>query len=254
MQRPYLTPPSPRSKPPAVLPRSLPACPPDLVSPPPAGGGGGGGDKVREGCPPRVPDASGPLPDLLPIPADATANLWFSTETFDSRSCDVKESSGRLSAGTHRLLRFTATIANNGTADLFLGDVKKCHVNMGDDLFYWSTCHGKWRTTLLLWDAVSLARCAHYSRRLAYACGRVASIDASCLPVPIAPSTQPPRSTRCWQPSTCHTLPIQYMTMLRIHPPAVLAAAQRRHPLRLCPAAAATAAACCCCRSLLLLR
>jgi hypothetical protein len=71
-------------------------------------------------------------PDLM-VPA-SSLNPRISNETFDANSCDVLE--GTITAGTHKLLRFTTESRNIGTGDLTLGSPAS------NSSFEWGQCHG----------------------------------------------------------------------------------------------------------------
>jgi hypothetical protein len=75
-----------------------------------------------------------PMPDLIVLPGDL-ARPVFQILTFSPESCSVQE--GMVQAGTRRLLRFTTTYPNIGTADLVVGNPER-----RPDLFEYSPCHG----------------------------------------------------------------------------------------------------------------
>jgi len=82
-----------------------------------------------------VPDLDG-LPDLT-VDAKKLAHSWLIRDE-DVSQCSVVE--GGVSPGTHRLLRFTATTPNIGTADVFVGD-PLAHVAANDGMFEYALCH-----------------------------------------------------------------------------------------------------------------
>lgn len=71
-------------------------------------------------------------PDIV-VSADA-AFPRITTETFSSTACEIQE--GTITAGTHKLLRFTTQTRNIGTADLVLGNPAT------SSMFEWGSCHG----------------------------------------------------------------------------------------------------------------
>ena len=83
----------------------------------------------------NIPDLDG-LPDLT-VDAKKLAHSWLIRDE-DASQCSVVE--GGVSAGTHRVLRFTATTPNIGTADVFVGDPLE-HVAANDGMFEYALCH-----------------------------------------------------------------------------------------------------------------
>jgi len=83
----------------------------------------------------NVPDLDG-SPDLT-VDAKRLARSWLIRQE-DASECAVIE--GGVSPGTHRLLRFTATTPNIGTADVFVGDPLE-HVAANDGMFEFALCH-----------------------------------------------------------------------------------------------------------------
>lgn len=81
------------------------------------------------------PDLDG-VPDLT-VDAKKLAHSWL-IRSEDVSQCSVVE--GGVSPGTHRLLRFTATTPNIGTADVFVGDPLQ-HVAANDGMFEYALCH-----------------------------------------------------------------------------------------------------------------
>jgi len=83
----------------------------------------------------NIPDLDG-LPDLT-VDAKKLAHSWL-IRIEDASQCSVVE--GGVSPGTHRVLRFTATTPNIGTADVFVGDPLE-HVAANDGMFEYALCH-----------------------------------------------------------------------------------------------------------------
>lgn len=83
----------------------------------------------------NIPDLDG-MPDLT-VDAKKLAHSWL-IRVEDATQCSVVE--GGVSPGTHRLLRFTATTPNIGTADVFVGDPLE-HVAANDGMFEYALCH-----------------------------------------------------------------------------------------------------------------
>ena len=84
---------------------------------------------------PPLPDLDG-VPDLT-VDAKRIERTWMIREE-EMSTCAVVE--GGAPEGTHRVLRFTATTPNVGTADVFVGDPLE-HVAADDGLFEFATCH-----------------------------------------------------------------------------------------------------------------
>src|SRR5882724_5417603 len=82
-----------------------------------------------------IPDLDG-LPDLT-VDAKKLAHSWL-IRVEDASQCSIIE--GGVSPGTHRVLRFTATTPNIGTADVFVGDPLE-HVAANDGMFEYAICH-----------------------------------------------------------------------------------------------------------------
>ena len=77
--------------------------------------------------------------DLIVDPK-ATENHWrVKNEVISSNLCSAIE--GGVEPGNRRLLRFTVTTPNQGTADNFIGNPRD-HVAANDGLFELDTCHG----------------------------------------------------------------------------------------------------------------
>lgn len=78
-------------------------------------------------------------PDLV-VRQDMLDSRWVvRDETFTADNCAAVE--GGISAGTHKLVRFTVGTANVGTADLVVGNPQD-HIDANDGLFEFATCHG----------------------------------------------------------------------------------------------------------------
>jgi hypothetical protein len=90
--------------------------------------------------PPQLGTNAGPdldgIPDLT-VDARRLARSWLIREEEVSQ-CAILESG--VSPGTHRLLRFTATTPNIGTADVFVGNPLD-HIAANDGLFEFAKCH-----------------------------------------------------------------------------------------------------------------
>jgi hypothetical protein len=77
--------------------------------------------------------------DLIVDPK-STENHWrVKNEIITSTLCSAIE--GGVTPGDRRLLRFTVTTPNQGTADNFIGNPRE-HFAAGDGLFELDTCHG----------------------------------------------------------------------------------------------------------------
>lgn len=82
--------------------------------------------------------AQAPAPDLI-VRDDILARQWLvRDEELAPGSCSVIE--GGITPGTRRLLRFTVTTPNIGSADLVVGDPNE-HVAAGDGLYEFASCH-----------------------------------------------------------------------------------------------------------------
>lgn len=78
------------------------------------------------------------LPDLI-VRSDVLRDHWVvRIEDLPAEFCSVEE--GGITPGTRKLIRFTVTTPNIGTADIFVGDPNE-HVAAGDGLFEFATCH-----------------------------------------------------------------------------------------------------------------
>ena len=87
------------------------------------------------------------LPDLI-VDSKATQNNWVTrVEDFPANFCSVIE--GGVSAGTHKVVRFTVTTPNVGKGDVFVGS-PLVHMDPNGDgsfadadgLFEFASCHG----------------------------------------------------------------------------------------------------------------
>lgn len=78
------------------------------------------------------------LPDLI-VRSDVLRDHWVvRIEDLPAEFCSVEE--GGITPGTRKLIRFTVTTPNIGTADIFVGD-PNTHVAAGDGLFEFASCH-----------------------------------------------------------------------------------------------------------------
>ena len=86
------------------------------------------------------------LPDLI-VDAKATQNNWVTrVEDFPAEFCSVQE--GGVTAGTHKVIRFTVTTPNIGDGDVFVGS-PLAHMDPNGDgsfadadgLFEFASCH-----------------------------------------------------------------------------------------------------------------
>ena len=85
----------------------------------------------------RPPDLSGP-PNLI-VDSKTLQNHWIvRDEDFSATACSVIE--GGVQPGAHRVLRFTVSTPNVGTADIFIGDPNE-HFRNNDGLYEFATCH-----------------------------------------------------------------------------------------------------------------
>lgn len=88
------------------------------------------------------------LPNLVAYANVSKATAFVSIETFSDTHCSVME--GEITAGTHKLLRFTSRTGNIGEADLNIGSPTNC-----PGLFEYSVCHGHYHvrgyTAYRLW-------------------------------------------------------------------------------------------------------
>jgi Lysyl oxidase len=84
------------------------------------------------------PDAGG-LPDLIVDTKRLETSWHVSDQDLNKQdACSLIE--GGVAAGTHRVLRFTVTTPNVGTADLVVGNPLD-HVAAKDGLFEFASCH-----------------------------------------------------------------------------------------------------------------
>jgi hypothetical protein len=78
------------------------------------------------------------LPDLI-VRSDVLRDHWVvRVENLPAEFCSVEE--GGITPGTRKLIRFTVTTPNIGTADVFVGDPND-HVAANDGLFEFASCH-----------------------------------------------------------------------------------------------------------------
>ena len=77
-------------------------------------------------------------PDLIVDQKRLLQNWVVRDEKLSASACSVEE--GGITPGEHKLLRFTVSTPNIGTADLTLGD-PNAHVAAGDGLYEFATCH-----------------------------------------------------------------------------------------------------------------
>jgi lysyl oxidase len=78
------------------------------------------------------------LPDLI-VQTDLLAHQWVvRDEKLAADACSVIE--GGVTAGEHRLIRFTVETPNIGDADVYVGDPHD-HIAANDGLFEFATCH-----------------------------------------------------------------------------------------------------------------
>src|SRR6266508_170399 len=89
----------------------------------------------------RVQDVDG-APDLI-VDEKRLATSWvvYDQDLNKQDHCSLSLVEGGVSAGVHRVLRFTVTTPNVGTADLVIGD-PLTHVLARDGLFEFAACHG----------------------------------------------------------------------------------------------------------------
>jgi hypothetical protein len=77
-------------------------------------------------------------PNLI-VRSDVLRNHWVvREENLPASFCSVEE--GGITPGTHKLVRFTVTTPNIGTADINVGD-PNLHVAANDGLFEYASCH-----------------------------------------------------------------------------------------------------------------
>jgi hypothetical protein len=84
-----------------------------------------------------LPSAPG-KPDLIVDQKRLLQNWVVRDEKLGANACSVQE--GGITPGEHRLVRFTVSTPNVGTADLVVGD-PNVHFNNGDGLFEFASCH-----------------------------------------------------------------------------------------------------------------
>jgi hypothetical protein len=78
------------------------------------------------------------LPDLIVDTVTLQQNWLVRDEKLSADACSVIE--GGVTAGTHRLIRFTVTTPNVGAADVYVGNPAD-HIAANDGLFEFATCH-----------------------------------------------------------------------------------------------------------------
>jgi hypothetical protein len=78
------------------------------------------------------------LPDLIVDTVTLQQNWLVRDEKLAADACSVIE--GGVTAGTHRLIRFTVTTPNVGDADVYVGNPAD-HIAANDGLFEFATCH-----------------------------------------------------------------------------------------------------------------
>lgn len=84
-------------------------------------------------------DAQTPaLPDLIVDSRSLSQNLTVRTESFTATQCDSVEDG--ISAGKHRIMRFSVSTPNIGHAALVVGD-PNAHIAANDGLFEYAPCH-----------------------------------------------------------------------------------------------------------------
>ena len=84
------------------------------------------------------PAAAQGLPDMV-VRTDILESQWVvRDERLEADFCSVIE--GEVTPGLRRLVRFTVTTANIGTADINIGDPRE-HFAANDGLFELATCH-----------------------------------------------------------------------------------------------------------------
>ncbi|MFL5470291.1 MAG: lysyl oxidase family protein [Gemmatimonadaceae bacterium] len=75
----------------------------------------------------------------LTVEEKATLNHWrVKDEVIPVGACSAEE--GNVTPGRRRLLRFTVTTPNIGTADNYIGNPQE-HIDANDGLFEFATCH-----------------------------------------------------------------------------------------------------------------
>lgn len=81
---------------------------------------------------------SPPMPDMI-VDSNTLAHNWLvKTEDLEASDCSVQE--GAVHPGVHRILRFTVSTPNIGSAPLSVGDPLQ-HVAANDGMFEYATCH-----------------------------------------------------------------------------------------------------------------
>ncbi len=77
-------------------------------------------------------------PDLIVDQKRLLQNWVVRDDKLSASACSVQE--GGITPGEHRLVRFTVSTPNIGSADLVVGD-PTVHFNNGDGLFEFASCH-----------------------------------------------------------------------------------------------------------------
>jgi hypothetical protein len=77
-------------------------------------------------------------PDMIVRTAELERGWVVRDEKLSADACSVIE--GGVTAGTHRLIRFTVMTANVGDQDIYIGD-PLVHYEANDGLFEFATCH-----------------------------------------------------------------------------------------------------------------
>ena len=85
------------------------------------------------------------MPDLIVRRDMLEKEHYLKDEMFSASDCDVVESNGEVTPGTHTVLRFTVGTANVGTAPIAIGNPYNFYDPSADpltQLFEFSPCHG----------------------------------------------------------------------------------------------------------------
>ncbi|HYX25495.1 MAG TPA: lysyl oxidase family protein [Thermoanaerobaculia bacterium] len=78
------------------------------------------------------------LPDMIVDTVTLQQNWLVRDENLPADACSVIE--GGVTPGVHRIIRFTVTTPNVGTADVYVGNPAD-HIAANDGLFEFATCH-----------------------------------------------------------------------------------------------------------------
>src|SRR5882762_5700498 len=151
----------------------------------------------------RPPDLTG-TPDLI-VDSKTLQNHWIvRDEDFLATACDAIE--GGISAGAHRVIRFTVSTPNVGDADIFIGD-PNVHFNDNDGLYEFATCHQHFHfrhyaryelidpVTGHVWRAAKRGFCMIDVSLAPSRPGRIAIAGASACPATRASATDGPMRT-----------------------------------------------------------